>query len=195
MRDAVRTHLLIEPGLGKHNRAETRQQVGPVLDLGCGTGFCSGCADRLSAGSRGLVFDLAPRMLNLAAAKGLDAGLHEADIVDFLHGDTRRGAGPCRRRAVLSWRAGTAVRRTYARLLPGALFICSAEELLGPYVGNGNWVLGRQGRFAHAADYIGRTAQAAGFAVRAIDPQVQRNDAGAPVPGFLIVLERPHAVG
>jgi predicted TPR repeat methyltransferase len=38
-------------------------------------------------------------------------------------------------------------------------------------------------------------AHAAGFAVRAIDAEVQRNDAGAPVPGFLIVLERAHADG
>ena len=83
----------------------------------------------------------------------------------------------------------------HARLLPGALFICSAEELVGPYFGNGDWALGRQGRFSHARDYIARAARAAGLAVRAIDAEVQRNDAGAPVAGFLIVLERSHAVG
>jgi len=84
---------------------------------------------------------------------------------------------------------------TYARLLPGGLFMCSAEELVGPYLGNGDWVLGRMGRFAHARDYITRLARAAGFTVRAIDAEVQRYDAGAPVDGFLIVLERPHANG
>jgi predicted TPR repeat methyltransferase len=73
--------------------------------------------------------------------------------------------------------------------------MCSAEELVGPYIGNGDWVLGRMGRFAQTRDYITRVAHAAGFAVRAIDAEVQRNDAGAPVPGFLIVLERAHADG
>jgi hypothetical protein len=38
-------------------------------------------------------------------------------------------------------------------------------------------------------------AAAAGFTVRAIDAEVQRQDAGAPVAGFMIVLEQPHAVG
>ena len=69
----------------------------------------------------------------------------------------------------------------------------SAEELVGPHFGNGDWVLGRQGRFAHAHDYITRTARAAGLTVREIAAEVQRQDAGAPVAGFLIVLERAHA--
>jgi predicted TPR repeat methyltransferase len=175
MRDAVRAHLLI--------------------DLGCGTGLAAVALLDLPLGPW-VGVDLSPRMLKRAAAKGLYAGLHEADIIVFLDGDTRQ------------WRLILAAdvlcylgtleplfAATYARLLPGALLICSAEELLGPYVGNGDWVLGRQGRFAHASDYISRAARAAGFVVRAIDAEVQRHDAGAPVPGFLIVLERPHAVG
>jgi predicted TPR repeat methyltransferase len=200
MRDAVRAHLLIDadsekPGPGKSGQAEMQEQIGPVLDLGCGTGLAAVALLDLPLGPW-VGVDLSPRMLKRAAAKGLYAGLHEADIIVFLDGDTRQ------------WRLILAAdvlcylgtleplfAATYARLLPGALLICSAEELLGPYVGNGDWVLGRQGRFAHASDYISRAARAAGFVVRAIDAEVQRHDAGAPVPGFLIVLERPHAVG
>jgi predicted TPR repeat methyltransferase len=167
--------------------------IGPVLDLGCGTGLAAVALADLPFGPF-VGVDLSPRMLERAAAKHLYAGLHEADILDFLAGDPRH------------WRLILAAdvlcylgplpplfEAVFQRLLPGGLFICSAEELVGPNFGNGDWVLGL--RFAHARDYVARAAGAAGFTVRAIDAEVQRNDAGAPVPGFLIVLERPHDGG
>jgi len=169
--------------------------IGPVLDLGCGTGLVAVALTGLKLGPW-VGVDLSPHMLRLAAAKGLYAGLHESDIIDFLNGDTRQW--PLILAADVLCYLGALeplFAATYARLLPGGLFMCSAEALVGPYIGNGDWVLGRMGRFAHAQDYITRVAHAAGFAVRTIDAEVQRNDAGAPVPGFLIVLERPHADG
>ncbi len=136
---------------------------------------------------------LAPKMLAQSTAKQLYTELHEADIIDFLADDPRQWQ-LILAADVLCYVGAleplfAAVR---ARLLPGALFIGSAEELVGPNFGNGDWVLGR--RFAHSRDYIARTASAAGFTVRAIDAEGQRRDAGAPVAGFLIVLERPRAV-
>lgn len=166
--------------------------IGPVLDLGCGTGLVAVALSDLPLGPW-VGVDLAPRMLERAKAKGLYAELHEADIIDFLAGDPRQ------------WKLILAAdvmcyigdleplfTAVHAHLLPGALFICSAEELTGPNFGNGDWGLGR--RFAHSRDYIARAAGTAGFTVRAIDVEEQRCDAGAPVPGFLILLERPHAV-
>jgi predicted TPR repeat methyltransferase len=170
-------------------------QVGPVLDLGCGTGLVAVALSDLPLGPW-VGVDLAPRMLERAATKRLYAGLHEADIIDFLAGNTQHW-GLILAADVLCYLGALEplFAAAYPRLQPGALFICSAEELVGPYFGNGDWVLGRQGRYAHAGDYIARAAHAAGFAVRAFDAEVQRQDAGAPVPGFMIVLERPHAVG
>ena len=172
---------------------ETGRLLGPVLDLGCGTGLVAVALADLPLGPF-VGVDLSPRMLERAAAKRLYAGLHEADILEFLADDRRQ------------WRLILAAdvlcylgplsplfEAVFRRLLPGGLFICSAEELVGPNFGNGDWVLGL--RFAHARDYVARAAGAAGFTVRAIDAEVQRNDAGAPVPGFLIVLERPHDGG
>jgi predicted TPR repeat methyltransferase len=191
LRNAVRTYLPIDVVPG--SQTENRARIGPVLDLGCGTGLVAVALADLPLGPF-VGVDLSPRMLERAAAKRLYAGLHESDIIDFLTGDPRR------------WRLIIAAdvlcylgpleplfEAAYRRMLPGGLFICSAEELVGPYVGNGDWVRGR--RFAHARGYIARAARAAGFAAHAIDAEVQRHDAGAPVPGFLIVLERPHAVG
>jgi len=190
MRNALRAHLPIDAG-----EATGGEPIGPVLDLGCGTGLVAVALTGLKLGPW-VGVDLSPHMLRLAAAKGLYAGLHESDIIDFLNGDTRQW--PLILAADVLCYLGALeplFAATYARLLPGGLFMCSAEALVGPYIGNGDWVLGRMGRFAHAQDYITRVAHAAGFAVRTIDAEVQRNDAGAPVPGFLIVLERPHADG
>ncbi len=202
MRGAVRKYLLNDvTGTPRGHipelpvsviQGELDGRIGPVLDLGCGTGFVPVALSDLPLGPW-VGVDLAPKMLEHAAAKQLYAELHEADIIDFLVDDPRQ------------WQLILAAdvlcyvgaleplfAAVHARLLPGALFICSAEELVGPNFGNGDWVLGR--RFAHARDYIARVAGAAGFTVRAIDAEAQRRDAGAPVAGFLIVLERPNAV-
>jgi predicted TPR repeat methyltransferase len=171
-----------------------RALIGPVLDLGCGTGLAAVALSDLPLGPW-IGVDLSPRMLRLAAAKRLYAALHDADIIDFLTEDLRHW-GLILAADVLCYVGllEPLFAAVHARLLPGALFLCSAEELVGPYYGNGDWALGRQGRFSHARDYIDRVARAAGFAVRAIDAEVQRQDAGAPVAGFLIVLERSHAL-
>jgi predicted TPR repeat methyltransferase len=188
MRNALRAHLPI--GAGEVTPGEV---IGPVLDLGCGTGLVAVAMGGLPLGPF-VGVDLSPGMLQLAAAKRLYAGLHESDIIDFLESDSRQwrlilaADVVCYHGALESLFAATS-----ARLLPGGLFVCSAEELVGPHFGNGDWVLGRQGRFAHAHDYITRTARAAGLTVREIAAEVQRQDAGAPVAGFLIVLERAHA--
>jgi predicted TPR repeat methyltransferase len=214
MRNALRTHLVSDtltarsdtgrpdpsppdaPALDPaalHSGAPT--PVGPVLDLGCGTGLVAVALGDLPLGPW-VGVDLSPRMLRLAAAKHLYSELHEADIIDFLTDDPRQW-GLVLAADVLCYFGvlEPLFAALHARLLPGALFVSSAEELVGPYFGNGDWALGRQGRFAHARDYIDRAARATGFAVRAIDAEVQRRDASAPVTGFLIVLERSHAFG
>jgi len=186
MRNVLRAHLPIDAG----------GTIGPVLDLGCGTGLAAAALAELPLGPWEGV-DLSPRMLRLAAAKRLYAALHHADIIDFLAGDVRQ------------WRLILAadvlcylgaleplLAAVYARLLPGALFAGSVEEKLpGLHGGSGDWVLGPRGRFVHEADYIGRAARTAGFAVRAIDAKVLRQELGEPVQGLLFVLERPHAIG
>jgi predicted TPR repeat methyltransferase len=199
MRRALHAHLLSDADSGTRDPGTlnpgTRVPIGPVLDLGCGTGMAAVALADLPLGPW-IGVDLSPRMLRLAAAKRLYASLHDGDIIDFLVGDPRQW-GLILAADVLCYLGALEplFAAIYPRLLPGALFIGSAEELVGPYFGNGDWALGRQGRFAHARDYIAGAAGAAGLTVRAIDAEVQRHDAGAPVAGFLIVLERPRALG
>jgi predicted TPR repeat methyltransferase len=193
MRGALRTYLLSGTDAGTLDSG-TQAPIGPVLDLGCGTGLAAVAMADLPLGPWTGV-DLSPCMLRLAAAKHLYAALHDGDVIDFMVGDPRQW-GLILAADVLCYLGALEplFAAMYPRLLPGALFIGSTEALVGPYFGNGDWALGRMGRFAHSKDYIARTASAAGFTVRALDAEVQRQDAGAPVDGFLIVLERPHAV-
>jgi predicted TPR repeat methyltransferase len=60
----------------------------------------------------------------------------------------------------------------------------------GVIPGNGDWSLGRQGRYAHAEHYVARAAAASGLTVRRAVPEILRNEADAPVFGLIVVLQR-----
>jgi predicted TPR repeat methyltransferase len=169
--------------------------TGPVLDLGCGTGLVALALSNLALGPFTGI-DLSPRMLEQARAKGLYAELREARLPAALRQDTTRwrlilAADVMCYFGALDEMLG-AVRE---RMRPGGRFICSVEELLpdhdGIVPGNGDWALGRQGRHAHAARYLASTADALGFRCLTIDRETLRYEAGGPVDGLLMVLERP----
>ena len=74
----------------------------------------------------------------------------------------------------------------HQRLEPGGWFVFSVERILpdhdGVVPGNGNWALQRQGRYAHAEDYVYEAVCAAGFRVLRMDRPVIRQEAGATSP-------------
>ena len=71
--------------LRQHPRIAAGERVGPVLDLGCGTGLVALAIADLPVGPLTGV-DIAPQMLAQAAAKGLYAELREADVMEVLGG-------------------------------------------------------------------------------------------------------------
>jgi len=170
---------------------------GPVLDLGCGTGLMALVLADLNPGPF-IGVDVAPGMLAQAASKQLYAELHEADIIDFLHTDER--SWPLILASDVLCYFGTldglfaAVRQ---RLAPEGLFAFSVEliqpDAQGVMPGNGDWSLGRQGRYAHAEHYVMRAAEAAGLQVSQATPDILRCEADAPVLGLIVVLERSSA--
>lgn len=195
-----------------HPRVLLGQKIGPVLDLGCGTGLVGLAIADLPIGPL-LGVDLSPRMLARAKAKGLYAELHEADVLEFLNApstgqETRvpQGAGevshgPASYPLILAadvlcyfGELAPLMAAVHARLEPRGWFVCSTEELLpdhaGVVPGNGAWVLQRQGRYAHSFDYLRRTAEQAGFQIRRLDRETVRYEADVPIPGALAVLER-----
>jgi predicted TPR repeat methyltransferase len=185
---AIRNLLL------NHPKIASGLSLGPVLDLGCGTGLVALVTGDLPIESFTGV-DLSPRMLAHAKAKHLYAELREAEIVADLAAHPQRWPlvvaadvlcyfGPLEDLLTL----------VHQRLEPGGWFVFSVEQMLpdhdGTIPGNGNWALQRQGRYAHAEHYIYEAACEAGFRILRVDRPVVRQEAGTDVPGLLFAIER-----
>ncbi len=187
---------LIRAALAHHLPVAGPEETLPaVLDLGCGTGLLAVASCDLPLGPW-VGVDLSARMLAEAAAKQFYAELHEADLMAALAAEQRlwpvilAGDVFCYFGAL-----DAAFARVHDRLLPGGLFVLSLEEREPASGGDpephAGWRLGRQGRYAHDAHYVEATAHSAGLEVRALDRETLRREAGAPVPGLLVVLARP----
>lgn len=177
-----------------HPRVAAGKRVGPVLDLGCGTGLIALALSDLPLGPITGV-DLSGRMLAEAAAKGLYAELRETDLMTVLSEESQRWPLILAADVLCYFGALDAVfAAVHARLEPGGWFVLSVEELLphhdGTVPGNGDWALLRQGRYAHSRGYLTRMAAAADLTINRLDPEAVRYEADTPVAGFLAVLER-----
>jgi len=191
IRAALVEHLALDPA------APNPALIGPVLDLGCGTGFLGVVLSDLPLGPLTGV-DVSSGMLRQAAAKNLYATLHEVDLEVFL---ARPGPHWPRHQWNVVLAADVLIyfgaleqvlSLVHAALPPHGLFVFSAEEMYqdNAMAAERGWVLGRQGRYAHSQDYLRRAAAEAGFHVRELRRETVRYEAAAPVPGLLVVLER-----
>ncbi len=182
---------LLRAALLRHAQIGTDQPLGPVLDLGCGTGLMAVALIDLPIGPM-IGVDISPRMIAAADAKALYSELREDDILRALDTDAT------------SWRvmlaadllcyfgalegAMTAVRR---RLAPGGLFLFSVETSEQAEATARGWRLERLGRYTHAAGYVRRCAASAGFVVRELTPEPLRQEGDVPVAGLVAVLAAP----
>ena len=188
---------LLRAALLAHCPALARgETLGPVLDLGCGTGLMAVVLSDLAVA--GLVgVDISNGMLAEARAKGLYQSIVHAELEAFLTQDTT--AWPVVLAADVFCYFGVldeVLALVHARLRPGGKLMFTVEELDDAVFGDAvsgdqrGWRLGRQGRFAHCHDYVVQTATATGFAISAARREVLRTEAQADVPGLLFVLER-----
>ncbi|HTN11607.1 MAG TPA: methyltransferase domain-containing protein [Acetobacteraceae bacterium] len=156
--------------------------VGPVLDLGCGTGLMAVVLSDLAL--RPLVgVDLSAGMLAEARAKRLYQELVQQDLETFL--DAPGPAWPVILAADVFCYFGAldgALARLAARLAPGGLCLFSVELADGE-----GWHLGRQGRYRHAEAYIRAALAGAGLQPLRCAPEVLRHEADAAVDGLLVV--------
>jgi predicted TPR repeat methyltransferase len=173
------------------------EPFGPVLDLGCGTGLVGVALSDLNLAPL-VGVDLATGMLAQARARGLYAELRHRDIETALEEESGPWALLLAGDVLCYFGALDGIlSNAYARLRPGApgaggLFLFSVEEL--PAAENGEttrgWRLGPLGRYAHTPEYVARTAEASGFAVRTLRREQLRRDQDKPVGGLIVVLER-----
>lgn len=180
--------------LAKHPLLAQGRELGPVLDLGCGTGLVALALSDLLVGPFTGV-DLSSGMLEQANAKGLYAELRHADLMSVLAGGTERwplmlaGDVLCYFGALEEF-----FDLAHARMEPGGWLVFSTEELLphhdGTIPGNGDWALQRHGRYAHTLEYLERVAVQSGFRIMSMDRDTVRFEADMAVAGFLGVLER-----
>jgi predicted TPR repeat methyltransferase len=201
--DRFETHLVslgyripgaVHTLLQAHPKIVAGLPVGPVLDLGCGTGMVALAIGDLNLGPFTGV-DLSPRMLDHARAKRLYTELREADIVTELAAQTERWPLIIAADVLCYFGAlEELLALVHQRLEPGGWFVFSVEEILpdhdGIMPGNGDWALQRQGRYVHAEHYVYEAVCAAGFRVLRMDRPVVRQEAGADVPGLLLAVER-----
>lgn len=201
--DRFETHLIslsyripvaIRSMLKTHPKVADGRSIGPVLDLGCGTGLVALTMSDLPLGPFTGV-DLSPRMLAQASAKQLYIELREEDIVDHL--DIHKQRWPLIVAADVLCYFGDLedlLQQIYQGLETNGWFIFSTETLLadhqGVVPGNGSWALQRQGRYAHSEDYVCNAARAAQFQIVRLERLVLRQEAESDVQGLLLVIER-----
>jgi predicted TPR repeat methyltransferase len=156
-----------------------------VLDLGCGTGLLA----KVFQGSFGTIeaVDLSPKMLAQARKTHLYDALHEGDLVSFLEAAGEGSFELVVAADVFVYLASLepAFRAAHRALARGALFAFTVQA----HAGEG-YVLGEEARYSHAESYLRGLAHAAGFEVAFFEAASTRQDRGADVPGFVMVLRR-----
>ena len=169
---------------------EIAGRVGPVLDLGCGTGLVAVALQDLKLGPfRGV--DLSPRMIASAGARGLYVSLHVADMLDWLARDATEYPVILAADALCYFGdLGPVLALARARLALGGLFVFSLES---SDAADTPWVLDRTGRYRHAPEAVRAQAASAGLTVRGMAPEAQRYEQGRPAPGLIVTLVRADA--
>ena len=155
-----------------------------ALDLGCGTGLAGAALRPLVEKLTGV--DLSERMVAAAREKQLYDRLETGDLVAFLQGEARAG-----RRyglivaadvfAYLAW-LPPAIAAAARVLAPGGLLAFTVETHAGDDV-----ILGEKLRYAHGAAHVRAAVAGAGLTLLGLTEASTRTEAGAPVPGLVVV--------
>ena len=154
------------PGVMRAMCAWARPDVGPTLDLGCGTGLLAiACVDMWRPHWVGV--DLSRRMIQEARATSLYEELHETDLLSFLVSETRNFPAVCAS-DVLSYFGPLdpvlgAVRE---RMAWGSRLIFTFERLASD---GDEGCLASTGRYAHTEKHVAAAAASAGLAVLAFE--------------------------
>jgi predicted TPR repeat methyltransferase len=159
--------------------------LGPIYDLGCGTGLCGALFRDLARPLEGV--DLSPRMLDMARRRGTHDRLDEDDLAAWLGARANGEAAMLLASDVFVFFGDLAEPFALARraLRPDGLFVFTVEAVDDAGT---DWTLRPTGRFAHADTYVRAMALAHGFAVAAHRRAPLRRERDGVIEGDFYVL-------
>jgi predicted TPR repeat methyltransferase len=159
-----------------------------VVDVGCGTGLVG---VELRPLARRLVgVDLSARMLEMARQREVYDELIEAELIDFLGGQSS-SFDVLTASDVLSYLGDLAeFFQSVARVLrPGGIAVVVLEALEG----GGNYRLSATGRFSHSPTYLRYEIERSGLSVAHLREDVMRHEASKPVATLVAAVRKPPA--
>jgi predicted TPR repeat methyltransferase len=153
-----------------------------ALDLGCGTGLAAQAFAQHVGTMHGV--DLSPKMIAQAERTGLYGALTVDDMLAFLQRQGDASADLVIAADALVYLADLAPLMCEAGrvLAPRGLFAFTVETHAADGV-----ILGEKLRYAHGAGHVHAALAQAGLAAMTFAGVSTRNEAGAPVPGLLVV--------
>jgi len=157
-----------------------------MIDLGCGTGLAAIAFAPICDAIDGV--DLSPAMLERARPKALYLCLTLGEVVATLAAEPEANADLLVAADVVVYLGdlGPLLGEAARVLEPGGLLAFTAERS-----DSAPFLLGDSLRYAHSEAGIRAWAAAAGLKIRLVEPSSKRNDRGVPVPGLVLVLEKP----
>jgi predicted TPR repeat methyltransferase len=156
-----------------------------AIDLGCGTGLAARAFAR--AVDHFIGIDLSPRMIERARATGLYAQLEVADMLNGLRGKPETSAELILAADAMVYVADLAPVLAEAGrvLVSGGVFAFTTETHDGEGV-----IIGEGLRYAHGADYVRASVDAAGLNLSRLQDRSARNEDNRPVPGLVVVATK-----
>ena len=156
-----------------------------AIDLGCGTGLAAAAFVRNVDHFTGI--DLSPRMIEKARATSLYAELEVDDLLQGLRRKPDASAELVLAADAMVYIAdlGPVLAEAKRVLVPGGIFAFTTETHDGEGV-----ILGEGLRYAHAADHVRASVEAAGLNLSQLEDRSARNEDNMPVPGLVVVATK-----
>ena len=155
-----------------------------ILDLGCGTGLCGQVFKPFARRMVGV--DLSGKMLALAEKKHLYDALIEADILDYLQGESSLWDLIIAGDTLVYFGDLAPLFQAVSRALKlGGFFAFNVEISAGE-----DYVMTDSGRFAHSEGYLAQLAQAHHLVLCSQQISVLRTHHDRPVSGHIYLMQR-----
>jgi len=157
-----------------------------AIDLGCGTGLAAAAfashVDHFSG------IDLSPRMIEKARATSLYTELEVDDLLAGLRRKADASAELVLAADAMVYVADLAavLAETKRVLVSGGIAAFTTETHDGEGV-----ILGEGLRYAHSADHVRKSVEAAGLNLSLLEARSARNEDNTPVPGLVAVATKP----